>query len=259
MTRSVDSFAALLLVSGAALLELGAAVLTNAWLLSSGPSAAATLVRTCVLLLSLHVPGVVLIVVWVLLALLLGWCTARLLWETASRWQRTRRSVAGLRDALVLPLPSALAHAISLLSLEGRAELIERDESLSLCYGLAEPRILLSTGLLQRLDGPQLEAVLLHERAHLLGRDPLRLLLAHSLAAALRWIPLIPALAERSLTEQEVLADRAAVEAQSGPQHLASAMLKLLARADGVPSLNGLAISSLSVSAARIEALARPE
>lgn len=58
--------------------------------------------------------------------------------------------------------------------------LVDSDRPLAWCAGILRPRLYLSRGLLATLDAGQLQAVLLHEQAHLLRRDNLR-------ATALQW------------------------------------------------------------------------
>jgi Zn-dependent protease with chaperone function len=57
-------------------------------------------------------------------------------------------------------------------------EAIVSGESFAYCIGLLRPRVVLSTGLIDRLSPLQLEVVLRHELAHAARRDNLRLWLA---------------------------------------------------------------------------------
>ncbi|MGI8448167.1 MAG: M48 family metalloprotease [Streptosporangiaceae bacterium] len=63
--------------------------------------------------------------------------------------------------------------------------LLEDDRPAVYCVP-ARRRIVFTTGALRRLDSPQLDAVLAHERAHLAGRRHLVIILATSLRGARR-------------------------------------------------------------------------
>lgn len=126
------------------------------------------------------------------------------------------------------------------------------------CAGLREPRIYVSTGALAALDEPELEAVLLHERQHLLCRDPLRVLVGRVAAALLFAVPLVGELQRRFELAKELDADRAAVSAHGGrPAALAGALLAL---GDGmVPFRTGdVAASAWHLTGARIDQLVDP-
>src|SRR5439155_924565 len=86
-------------------------------------------------------------------------------------------------------VPARVRAAASGLGLEGRVDVVVDDRPFSFCYWFLRPRICLSTGLVRRLERDELRAVLLHERYHLLHRDPLRLVVARYFAAGLYVIP----------------------------------------------------------------------
>lgn len=58
--------------------------------------------------------------------------------------------------------------------------LVDSEQPLAWCAGILRPQVYISRGLLATLDGEELQAVLLHEQAHLQRRDNLR-------AALLQW------------------------------------------------------------------------
>lgn len=91
--------------------------------------------------------------------------------------------------------------------------------------GLLTPRVYLAAELAGHLTAEQLEAVIAHEGAHVVRRDPLRQFLLRFLAFTLFWMPALRRLAEDVRDEAEVLADDAAVRGR--PLVLASAILAL--------------------------------
>lgn len=96
------------------------------------------------------------------------------------------------------------------------------------CAGLVRPRIYVSSTTLDVLDEEQLRAVLAHEAHHARQRDPLRVLVARTLADALFFLPAARRLGSRYEDLAELAADRAALRASRGaPAPLASALLSL--------------------------------
>jgi Zn-dependent protease with chaperone function len=101
------------------------------------------------------------------------------------------------------------------------------------CAGLWHPRVYFSTGALELLDGPALDAVLAHERHHANRHDPLRLACGRVLAAGLFFIPSLGRLVERQHALAEISADETAVRSSGGERSaLASAMLSFSQASD---------------------------
>ena len=92
--------------------------------------------------------------------------------------------------------------------------------------GFFRPRVYLARQLSEYLRHEELVAVLAHEHAHLVRRDPLRLFLLRALAATLFWLPALRRLADDLADEAEILADDAAA-AHTGNVPLASAILAI--------------------------------
>ena len=163
--------------------------------------------------------------------LAVGFCLLTLaLWRALGsvRLQRARTAEA-LQPLLTLPAvtpPADLATLLRTLRLEGRTTLIACTAPVALCHGLRRPRLLLSTGAVRGLSVAEMEAVLRHECAHLRRRDPLRLVAARALAAALPAVPLLGAFAATLPAAQELAADRAVLTA-IGADALAGALLKV--------------------------------
>lgn len=91
--------------------------------------------------------------------------------------------------------------------------------------GLLRPRIYINAQLEQQLSDAELAAVLAHEHAHVLRRDPARLTLLRALGCLFFWIPALRRLADDVADDAEVLADDFA--ARENPAVLASAILAL--------------------------------
>lgn len=169
--------------------------------------------------------------------------------------RRTARLAALRRE---VPPPPVVAQAAGRVGVSDGLSCFAHPDAIAYTAGLLRPRIWLSTGLCERLDPDGLAAVLWHERAHLVARDPLRVLIARSLAALLVVVPWVGALVERYEVAKELDADREALRRMGSAAPLAGALYSLGDR-NAEPS--ALAIGAWSLSSLRIDQLAgaRPE
>lgn len=144
-----------------------------------------------------------------------------------SAWQR----IAGGIPVAVLPTPRPSAF----------------------CFGLLRPRIVISDGLLSRLDPDALQAALWHEIEHARRREPLRSMIAALAARTFFWIPVLRDLLDRYRLSRELTADRLALAKTS--QGALAAALYQVAEVESVPGAAALA----DLAAARVERLLDPE
>jgi hypothetical protein len=120
------------------------------------------------------------------------------------------------------------------------------------CFGLLRPRIVLTSGLLERLSAEETEAVIWHEAMHARFREPLRCLLGRLVVSAFFWVPSLSDLYQRYLLAKELAADQAAT-ARTSRAALAGALQEVAAQ----PSFAG-AIGLGDAAAARIDRLFDP-
>jgi len=169
---------------------------------------------------------------------------------------RTYRALKQLQKVPQTALPLSIARLAHTLHLKDKLDVVDDIRPKAFCYGFRKPRICLTTGLLRTLTQAEVEAVLYHEWHHLKRRDPLQALIWTALDNACWWQE---KRGELAYLHRELTADRAVIAA-CGRKSLAGALLKLLNYAEsnnGAP--DGLAISGLSVTEARIEQLLYPE
>lgn len=95
--------------------------------------------------------------------------------------------------------------------LEGRIAEISSEKPLVFCYGLAKPMIFVSSATADNFSEDELEAILLHEKHHLIFRAPLKLFLAKTMRYLLFFIPGTRALAKEFSKITEVAADEYAI------------------------------------------------
>jgi Zn-dependent protease with chaperone function len=126
------------------------------------------------------------------------------------------------------------------------------------CLGFWQPRIWLTTGLLDALTDDELNAVLAHEAHHLHRRDPLRLAIGRTIGNAFFFLPLMASLAHQSELAQELDADRAAIAYIGDDLPLLRALQKLLVRQSGPQISLPVTITALNVTEARLRQLIHP-
>jgi beta-lactamase regulating signal transducer with metallopeptidase domain len=137
--------------------------------------------------------------------------------------------------------------------IKAKVTLIDDTRIICITAGLLAPRIIISTGTLDRLDDAQLLAALAHEAGHVKRRDPLRAGAVRAAGSAFFYVPLIHHLANTSLESAELGADASAT-AVAGRNALVGALLGLL----GGTRPAGAAIMEMAGSyslEARIQAL----
>ncbi len=171
------------------------------------------------------------------------------------RWYRTTAFLRVVRRRLVTPLPDEVARVAYHAGVSQPVELVDLATPLAFVHGVRRPRICLSTGLLRRLEATELGAVLCHEQVHVARRDPLCALLGHGLATMLCWLPLARALAVHLRVASEVEADAVVAGRPGGRVALARALGKLLIGAPEPGPGVLAAVSGLTATERRIDAL----
>jgi Zn-dependent protease with chaperone function len=220
-----------------------------ALLLSSGRVSAdlAALLAACVMALRAHYAhpgGAALAGAGALLALAVtirvAWCIAATLAAASRAGRRHRRGLA----------------------LAGRADrrlgavVIDHHEPAAWCLpGIRRP-VVLTTAAVEALDGPELAAVLAHERAHQRGRHHLLVALAAALAVAFPRVPAFRMAREQVARLAELAADDAAAAA-SPRLAVAGALLAMGAPLAGAAAL-GAGGSSVASRVRRLLAAPAP-
>lgn len=120
------------------------------------------------------------------------------------------------------------------------------------CVGILRPRIVLTEGLLARLDAEERAAVVWHEGAHARAHEPLKCLVARLAVRTFFWMPLLGELLDRYLLTKELDADRRATM-NTSRSALAGALTEVAGQATPAAAV-GLA----EFSTARIDRLFDP-
>jgi beta-lactamase regulating signal transducer with metallopeptidase domain len=99
---------------------------------------------------------------------------------------------------------------------------------IAVTMGFLNPKIILSTGLLNLLDKNEVEAVIYHELYHKKHRDPLKIFLLSLFASIMWYIPILKWFHQKYKIVREILADNYAINRQGTSVDLGSALLKML-------------------------------
>lgn len=137
------------------------------------------------------------------------------------------RALAGEVAVRATPATAKVAGAAAQSGLVGRVDLVEDVQPYSFTYGLATPRVAVSSALVAAVGIDELAAVLAHERYHVRSADTVKMIVARAAPSAFFFLPALHPLRDRYLAGRELAADRAAVRV-AGEEALAGALVKVL-------------------------------
>ncbi|MCT1548999.1 M56 family metallopeptidase [Brevibacterium casei] len=221
--------------SGPALLPERAAAVCQRCLTAANPFDVGEVETAIPAILLLAIPALL------ILALLVG--------VSAQLMRRARRA----RNAARLVLRDAHRR-----QLHGFAvSVVDARETFALTFPHRHGGIIVSTGALDALDHDELLAVLAHEHAHLRQRHHLISAIISSLAAFLRWVPVVRAAADALPHYLEIAADNEA-RRHAGTPALVSALIKLGERAAPAVAEHACAQALHAAGPERIRQLVRP-
>lgn len=173
--------------------------------------------------------------------------TAGFLRALAAFW-RQRRLLAALP---LEPLEGALA-AVARAAGAAAIYRTPAQRPAAFCFGLTEPKVVVTDGLLERLSADEQAAAVWHEAQHARVREPLKCVTARIAVQTFFWLPLLADLFERYLLVKELDADRFAA-GKTSPRALAGALCEVV----GQPTPAG-AVGLADYAAARVDRLFDP-
>ncbi|MEY4722516.1 MAG: hypothetical protein RLZZ324_29 [Candidatus Parcubacteria bacterium] len=175
--------------------------------------------------------------------------------KEAARMRALRRMLASRR----VPLPGKMLAALSDLGRGAeRISAVRDDRPFAYAYGLASPRIAVSTALTSALTKEELKSVLRHELRHADARHPLRAFLWELSCRAFFFLPVLRDLADHFALVRELDADLEAQRGRGGRKTLASALIKVMesSRASPQEKLALASVAAFGQLTERIHALA---
>jgi len=96
------------------------------------------------------------------------------------------------------------------------------------CFGIRNPKIYISTKLINILTKKELEVVIAHENYHLKNHDTITLMLSNIFCSLVPYFPLISDIIYNYKVERELLADQAAILSQNNDANLVNVLKKLI-------------------------------
>lgn len=104
---------------------------------------------------------------------------------------------------------------------------VQHREFLALTIGFVNPKVVLSTFVMEHFSEKELQAILFHEQFHLMHRDPLKRMMTQIVLGVLGYVPLLKRLVQYYHISRELLADRYAMEKMNHNEALGSVLLKV--------------------------------
>lgn len=141
-------------------------------------------------------------------------------YKTQALWKRFARQI--------VVLPKRVQNVIAALNLKNRVYVVADANLFSFCVGLFSPRVVISTGLVGSLSDKELEAVLIHEQAHIQNYDPLKMVFGKTIASMFFFLPIFAELNKNMITVNELMADNWTIQKQQTSTFIKGAMKKIL-------------------------------
>ena len=142
----------------------------------------------------------------------------------------------------MIVLPQRLQKIIAILHLKNKVCIVDDVNLFSFCVGLFFPRVIISTGLARSLSNKELEAVLLHEQAHIQNYDPLKMVFGKTIASMFFFLPIFQELYKNMITGNEILADNWTIQIQQTSIFIKGAMKKILV----APQISIVGVAAIS-------------
>lgn len=113
-------------------------------------------------------------------------------------------------------LPVKVAKMAKNLGILDKVEVVKSNSFSSFCYGFLNPRIRISSRVVNQLTVRQLKAVLIHESYHLENRDPLKIFMSQIASSMFFFIPIIKDIKNYYILSKELTADQLAIDSNYG-------------------------------------------
>lgn len=160
---------------------------------------------------------------------------------------QTNRFVKNYLEKAKFGHSSKLKRVMTYLNLN-KNKVTEIDESkpVVFCYGLIRSKICISNGLVKLLRNDELEAVLLHEKHHMVSREPLKLFVIKYFRSIFFFVPGIKIFIRKYAIYSELAADEEATNNFNNKSKLARALFKISEKEEEQVPNRGLALSFFS-------------
>jgi len=166
-----------------------------------------------------------------------------LLLRMAATYGRLWRFASGLVSVRDAAVSQRLVQLADRLKLRRRVPLCEAPGlATPIAIGWLRPRIVLPTGFVSEFDGPQQDAMLAHELAHVVAGDGGWQVVVDLVAALWWWHPLVWWVRRQWRAAGELAADEACLAVPRGADTLAACLVTLARRLESRPRLGWMAM-----------------
>lgn len=151
--------------------------------------------------------------------------------------------------------PRILSQFFESLGLRDKIVIFIEAKPHAFCFGIHNPKIYISTGLIQLMNKKELAVILKHETYHLEHRDTLTLLLAAIIESFFPFFPVVSDFIRVYRTDREVAADNASISTIVDNHVLKNAIKKLLQFEPNTYPVYAPALLSIDTLEARINSI----
>lgn len=118
------------------------------------------------------------------------------------------RTISFKRKLIIQTPPKIVLKLIEKYGLSGKVIVIQSEKPLAFCLDFFQPKIYLSTGLIKLMNRYELEAIILHEKYHLLKKDNILLVTVSFIKQFFLLFPVFTDFFDSLIKTREVQADR---------------------------------------------------
>lgn len=113
-------------------------------------------------------------------------------------------------------------------TLQGKIIIFNDPRLMAFCLGVFNPKIYMSNILLEKMTSSELEAIILHEKQHMVAKDNLLLLLLNLIRTAFFFFPVIGDFVDSIEIQKEISADQTVVKEMGKRISIISALRKVI-------------------------------
>lgn len=128
----------------------------------------------------------------------------------------------------IYPYPKLIKSLGEKYSLQDKIIIFDNSRLMAFCLGVLNPKIYLSNQLLKNMSHSEIEAIILHEKQHILGKDNLLLLFLNLIKTAFFFFPIIGDFVNSIEIQKEILADKIVVKETGRRINIISALKKVI-------------------------------
>ncbi len=144
------------------------------------------------------------------------------------------------RNFAIADTPDNINRLAKKIGLINKLKIVSDPKPLAFCLGIMSEKIYISTGLIKTMKKNELQAILLHEKYHLINHDNLSIIFLKFIKHFFVFFPFIAELTNNLIIKKEVKADNYSISLLGETKSIISAFKKLLANRIASPVLQYL-------------------